>query len=43
MKLLVARGANVNAQDTFYRARAAEMAITNGHVDVDVVSVAERR
>ena len=34
MKLLVARGANVNAQDTFYRARAAEMAITNGHVDV---------
>jgi outer membrane protein assembly factor BamB len=34
VKLLVARGANVNAQDTFYRARAAEMAITNGHVDV---------
>ena len=33
-KLLIARGANVNAQDTFYRARAAEMAITNGHVDV---------
>lgn len=34
VKLLVSRGANVNAQDTFYRARAAEMAITNGHVDV---------
>jgi outer membrane protein assembly factor BamB len=34
VKLLVARGANVNATDTFYRARAAEMAITNGHVDV---------
>jgi outer membrane protein assembly factor BamB len=34
VKLLIARGANVNAQDTFYRARAAEMAITNGHVDV---------
>jgi outer membrane protein assembly factor BamB len=34
VKLLVARGANVNAQDTFYRARAAEMAITNGHRDV---------
>ena len=34
VKLLIARGANVNATDTFYRARAAEMAITNGHVDV---------
>ncbi|HET9219408.1 MAG TPA: PQQ-binding-like beta-propeller repeat protein [Terriglobia bacterium] len=34
VKLLVARGADVNAQDTFYRSRAAEMAITNGHVDV---------
>ena len=34
VKLLVSRGADVNAQDTFYRARAAEMAITNGHVDV---------
>jgi outer membrane protein assembly factor BamB len=32
--LLVARGANVNAQDAFYRARAAEMAMTNGHLDV---------
>jgi outer membrane protein assembly factor BamB len=34
VKLLIARGANVNAQDTFYRARAAEMAISNGHTDV---------
>src|SRR5688572_14035143 len=34
VKLLIARGADVNAQDTFYRSRAAEMAITNGHVDV---------
>ena len=36
MKLLVARGADVNAQDTFYRARAADMAATNGHTDVVV-------
>ena len=36
VKLLVARGADVNAQDTFYRMRAADMAITNGHVDVAV-------
>src|SRR5688572_12887908 len=36
VKLLVARGADVNLQDTFYRARAAEMAISNGHVDVTV-------
>lgn len=34
VKLLVARGADVNAQDSFYRARAAEMALTNGHADV---------
>jgi outer membrane protein assembly factor BamB len=34
VKLLVSRGAEVNAQDTFYRARAADMAITNGHTDV---------
>jgi outer membrane protein assembly factor BamB len=34
VKLLIARGADVNATDTFYRARAAEMAITNGHLDV---------
>jgi len=36
VKLLVARGADVNVQDTFYRARAADMAISNGHVDVTV-------
>jgi ankyrin repeat protein len=34
VKLLISRGADVNAQDTFYRARAAEMAITNGYCDV---------
>ena len=34
VKLLVARGANVNAEDSFYRARATEMALTNGHSDV---------
>jgi outer membrane protein assembly factor BamB len=32
--LLVSRGADVNVQDTFYKARAAEMAITNGHRNV---------
>src|SRR5688572_5066311 len=36
VKLLIVRGADVNAQDTFYRARAAEMAITNGYADVAV-------
>ena len=36
VKLLVSRGADVNAQDSFYRARAAEMALTNGHIDVAV-------
>lgn len=36
VKLLVSRGANVNAQDTFYRNRAIDMALTNGHVDVVV-------
>ena len=39
VKLLVARGADVNAQDTFYRARAAEMALTNGHTDVGLFLV----
>jgi len=34
VKLLVARGADVNVQDTFYHARAAEMAMGNGHVEV---------
>ena len=36
VKLLVARGANVNAQDSFYRSSAAAMALGNGHVDVAV-------
>jgi outer membrane protein assembly factor BamB len=36
VKLLVSRGADVNAEDTFYRATAAVMAVTNGHVDVAV-------
>jgi outer membrane protein assembly factor BamB len=36
VKLLISRGADINAQDTFYRARAAEMAITNGYADVAV-------
>ena len=39
VKLLVSRGADVNAQDSFYRARAADMALTNGHVDVAVFLV----
>jgi outer membrane protein assembly factor BamB len=34
VKLLVSRGADVNAQDSFYSARAAEMALTNGHSSV---------
>lgn len=34
VKLLLARGADVNAQDSFYRARAIDMALTNGHTDV---------
>jgi outer membrane protein assembly factor BamB len=34
VRLLVARGADVNSQDSFYRARAAEMALGNGHADV---------
>jgi hypothetical protein len=36
VKLLVSRGADVNAEDTFYHARAADMALTNGHADVAV-------
>ena len=39
VKLLVSRGADVNAQDSFYRARAADMALTNGHADVAVFLV----
>jgi outer membrane protein assembly factor BamB len=38
-KLLVSRGADVNAQDTFYHASAAEMALTNGHRDVAIFLV----
>src|SRR5262245_59599750 len=34
VKLLVARGADVNARDTFYRGEAADIALTNGHTDV---------
>src|SRR5262245_22642260 len=34
VKLLVARGANVTAADSFYKATAAEMAATNGHTAV---------
>src|SRR5262245_11936971 len=36
VKALVARGADVNVQDTFYKARAAEMALTNGHAAVAI-------
>jgi outer membrane protein assembly factor BamB len=39
VKLLLSRGANVNAQDTFYRGRAADMAIANGYVDVAIFLV----
>jgi hypothetical protein len=39
VRLLVARGADVNAQDTFYRARAAEMALTNGYAEVAIFLV----
>jgi outer membrane protein assembly factor BamB len=35
--LLIARGADINAVDTFYRARALDMAVTNGFADVGVV------
>lgn len=31
VRLLVARGANVNAQDTFYRTRSLDWALSNGH------------
>ena len=39
VKLLLSRGADVNAQDTFYRARAADMAMANGYSDVAVFLV----
>jgi hypothetical protein len=32
--LLVERGANVNAEDTFYRFKAIDLALANGHRDV---------
>ena len=31
VKLLIARGADVNAQDTFYQMRAIDMAMMNNH------------
>jgi outer membrane protein assembly factor BamB len=34
VKLLIARGADVNAQDSFYRGTAADMAAGNGHTEV---------
>ena len=39
VKLLLSRGADVNAQDTFYRARAADMAMANGYTEVAVFLV----
>ena len=39
VKLLVSRGADVNAQDSFYNARAADMAVVNGHSDVAIFLV----
>src|SRR5262245_23407759 len=36
VKLLVARGGNVNVEDSFYHARPAEMALTNGYIDVAI-------
>ena len=38
-KLLLSRGADVNAQDTFYRARAADMAMANGYTEVAIFLV----
>src|SRR5687767_4546858 len=34
VKLLIARGANVNAQDSFYQMRAINLAMTNNHTAV---------
>ena len=39
VKLLLSRGADVNAQDTFYRGRAADMAIAQRLYDVAVLLV----
>ena len=43
VKLLLSRGANVNAQDTFYHAGAVDMALTNGHADVAIVLIQSGR
>lgn len=37
VKLLLTRGADLNVVDTFYKARAIDMALTNGFADVAVV------
>jgi outer membrane protein assembly factor BamB len=37
VKLLIARGADIHAVDTFYRARALDMAVSNGFADVGVI------
>jgi outer membrane protein assembly factor BamB len=39
VKLLLSRGAAVNAQDTFYRGRAADMAIANGYTEIAILLV----
>jgi hypothetical protein len=39
VKLLMSRGANANVADTFYHARAADMALGNGHTDVVIFLV----
>jgi outer membrane protein assembly factor BamB len=36
VKLLVARGADINIQDTFYRTRPINWALENGHTDVAI-------
>jgi hypothetical protein len=36
VKLLVARGADVNARETFYHARAVDLALNTGYVDVAI-------
>jgi PQQ-like domain/Ankyrin repeats (many copies) len=34
VKVLIAQGANVNSEDSFYRVSAGEIAAMNGHVDI---------
>jgi outer membrane protein assembly factor BamB len=36
VKLLVARGAEINLEDTFYRFKPIDMALQNGHADVGI-------